>query len=319
MKRLKSTHLISIIFVSGLLMSLFNYGKDNHLAKVQGAYLVQAIDISESYFPSNFQRGPIYPYILALSFNFVDDKLLAAHWTSQFTYLISLIMVFLFTKLIYGKWIAFFTSISIMFSIKLFDISWTIDVAYLLPIFLFASFIFYIESVFNNQKWKFLLSGISIGLAFLTKESSLFYIAFPLSLMFFVKEVRKEYALKGFLIYLGGIIFIFMPWILYVHLNDQNVSQIFGQAKVSLLYGYFGTTSLLQYIFNIIFIGGISTLKNFFMILPTFSLMILGTVNIFWEGLKNKIISDKIFIAIFFAITASTNLQGATVRLIQVN
>ena len=67
MKKIKSTHLISFVLLAGLLMSLFNYGKLNPVANKDGDYLLQAISISES-LPSNFQRGPVYPYILALSF-----------------------------------------------------------------------------------------------------------------------------------------------------------------------------------------------------------------------------------------------------------
>jgi len=118
MKKFKTIHLITIILLVGLLMSLFNYGKANHLAKVQGHYLKQAVEISQSYVPSYYKRGPVYPFILALSFKFVEDKFLAAHWISQLIYLIAILMVFLFTNLLYGKRTAFISSILIMFSIE---------------------------------------------------------------------------------------------------------------------------------------------------------------------------------------------------------
>jgi len=57
----------------------------------------------------------------------------------------------------------------------------------------------------------FFAAGIAFGIGYLTKENSLFYIYFPLSLMVFLKDYRSKFAFKGYFLFLTGITIVIIP------------------------------------------------------------------------------------------------------------
>lgn len=300
--RIQPAHLLFIVLALGILLSLFNYGNPSGVSNIQGQYLMQALGLYEGEWPSHYARGPVYPYLLAVSFVFGEDLYSLAHWLTQGIYFFTIAMVFIFVHKLYGKWVAFVSTSLILLSITLFLTSWKLGVPFLFPFFILTSIVLYFKSVQENRRWMFFTSGMAFGLAFLTKESSLLYIYFPLSLMIFVRDYRSKFAIQGFFIYLLGMITFIIPWAIFLVFKNQNLSVMLGfLLKTGSTGGisFFGYTSIWKYLFGIIFEGSYGAIKQLAKEIPLFLIMTIGLITILWGGFINKDKSDRIYISFF--------------------
>ena len=283
------------------MLSLYNYGKPSAVTNLGGAYLIQAVELYSGNLPSYYQRGPVYPYLIAILFKLGGINFSIAHWLNQFFYFLTIGAIFIIGKKLFGKWVACASSISIIVSISLFTVSWQLGVAFLWPLFILISFILYLKSVSDKKSFISFFSGLVFGFAILTKESSIFYVYFPILLMIFLEDHRLKFILNNFSLYCLGIILSISPWVIFLISRDQNLSIMLGEFKASGI-SFFGYSSTLNYLNDIIIKGGLSTVKELSRSEPFFPLMLIGLCYIIYSSFISKNKSGRVSGRIYLSL-----------------
>ena len=86
---------IFMFLALAILLSLFNYGNPSIVSNIHGQYLIEATKLYEGGEP-RYTRGPVYPYLLTLSFALGEDHFSLAHWLTQGVYFLTIVIVFIF-------------------------------------------------------------------------------------------------------------------------------------------------------------------------------------------------------------------------------
>ncbi|MFC1492091.1 glycosyltransferase family 39 protein, partial [Nitrospinota bacterium] len=222
-----------LMVLGGLLFAWFiNNDRLMGAANTNGQYLVQAIDISQGRLAIRYERGPIFPLLLAGAFYIGKDVLVSAFWVTQFIFFVSILLTVYLTNMLYGKRVALISAIFLYSSKLIFELNWMFGLRFLVVSFLLASCILFVTACKSSRKWVFHLSGVALGLAILTKETGFFYFYFPF-LFLLIPNFRKKKILYGIGQFYIGLFLVALLWGGVLLYADQTLLKFFGAMSPS--------------------------------------------------------------------------------------
>jgi hypothetical protein len=256
-------------------------------------------------------RGPLFPYLISLSYKLLDITPWSAYWVVRLFCILNPLIVYFLGSRLFGKWVGFVSSIFILSSYSVGFWSYRhVDAVW--PFFvILGSYCVFIG--FENRKRKYsVLSGICLGLAFLTSEISLVFISIPVLMFLCIEEYRQKDLISALIINVLITILVVSPWLYYLWQHDslrlllglggpKVASQIFNPSDFS---KPVGSINVFNYVWAVIltcgkgllkyYQGGKYSLANNIIIAPLF---ILGWIFIITQVFRNDK-SAKILISI---------------------
>lgn len=229
--RIKNIYLTYILFsILLLFISLNLISKYNYLSPDAAVYCSAALNIyngqgyKDANYGSIFQRPPLFPSILALSFFIFSPSLWVASFIPKISFCLSALVIFWLGKKIFGLWEGFFGALLILSSKLLNQLSIEsilLDETQALfnLIFVLACFL-----ALEKNSFKFyLIAGLSLSLSYLTKETALVGIPLLIALILLFKNYRSRRHFYGFFIFLASFLFIgYLPWKIYMNINKAS-------------------------------------------------------------------------------------------------
>lgn len=166
-----------------------------------------------------FFRGPVFPAMIAVSYKLFGISALSALGVVKLFSVLNPVLIYYLGRKFFSVRIGLaaslclLTSYSISFwSFQFIDPIW--------PFFVFLYTLFLYLGFEQEKKAFFVLAGVSLAFAFLTKEVAILF--FPLGMLIFlwIKEYQKKNNLLGVAASLITTLIVLLPWILYLHHHD---------------------------------------------------------------------------------------------------
>ena len=214
--------IISIIFLSLIIDNLYILKINNppawdqgyHLSNVFKMYNIlddqginffdkfdQLLNVTDSY------RGPLTYFISALFLKFFNNSYQYAYLSNQIFNIVSIISIFHLGKLLKNQSTGIWASLIFTFSSLIINqrSDYLIDLS--LTSFSTLGFLFFTKWYLDNNKFSYYssLSGISLGLIFLTRPTGIINFIFPFTLII-LKLIKRKYS---FTYILTELIFFF--------------------------------------------------------------------------------------------------------------
>ncbi len=190
------------------------YGYDAYAVSIYAGNGYTDIDGSILY------RPPVFALMIAISYWLFGVSHESSFWVIKAFCVANPIIVYAIGKVLFGKRVGFsagllvLTSYSINYwSLRHLDAIW--------PFFiLFSTYCLYIAFE-KNKAWYFVLSGISLALAYLVKEVALLFFPLPLLIFFLINDYRKKALFIKICLCYVIIFIVLLPWPVYQLLHDR--------------------------------------------------------------------------------------------------
>lgn len=248
-------------------------------------------------------RRPLFPIVLASGFKLLGKSVQAASLATRFFFALSIILIYILGRIFYNQTVGLLSVSLVSTSYGINHIAKFIDTDIVLPFFiLLFIFIYYISLVSSSYIWAF-FAGISLVLALLVKESSLFCLGLPLGMIILAqKEKRWEYAKRGFCIIGTLVILLIVRALLMGPINESFFSRIYMNPEELTwrinIHG--GPSSFLTYLLKTGLPKFISQYYHSILqkVTPLSFLMIIGYIFVSIRGLIYKRKSDIILLVL---------------------
>lgn len=250
-----------------------------------------------------FYRGPIFPFVISLSYSLFGFNFFSVTLMMQIIWISTIIAVYLLAYNLFNARIAFFSAVFFLTSKVIFN-EFNYFLSDVLLTFLLISIVLLIWYSFKTKKILFyFLSGLFLGVAYLTKQTAIILIPLPFLFWVSFKEYRNRKIFKSLLFFLVPFLLLFFGWIGYKFFFGGTAGQITRDFDIgSDLLSYFVNTlskfsnksveptntiattqtiSLTQ-VFSIFYKRDIN---NYFRFAPLFPIAILYTL---FQSIKNK-------------------------------
>jgi len=171
----------------------------------------QLLNVTDSY------GGPLTYFISALFLKFFNNSYQYAYLSNQIFNIVSIISIFHLGKLLKNQSTGIWASLIFRFSSLIINqrSDYLIDLS--LTSFSNLGFLFFTKWYLDNNKFSYYssLSGISLGLIFLTRPTGIINFIFPFTLII-LKLIKRKYSftyiLAELIFFFAGFIVLIFPW-----------------------------------------------------------------------------------------------------------
>ncbi|OVE76428.1 hypothetical protein BVX97_00895 [bacterium E08(2017)] len=176
-------------------------------------------------------RGPVYPAIIAMSFNIAGQTVQAASLATRLFFALGLVALYVLGRRlrgVAGGLLAFSLALS---SRGINEVATTLDTDIVQAFFLLVFFILCYESYSRKSVLYPLAAGMVLGLAFLVKESAILFAGVPAlySLLARREVIMMRVRRSGWMALSCGA--VMLCWILYVYFTYGSVGAALGGAN----------------------------------------------------------------------------------------
>lgn len=229
-KNLNRNFIIFFFLIFLLLIFTFTVGDYySYITNLSGQYLIRSLYFFSDLGVTTYSRGPLYPFLTNIFyslFGFGYEKAIYVHYLF---YILSVIIIYLISVKLYNVYVGFLASLISLLSVSLLNVALSVELSFIFTFFILLSLFFLILAEDNKKNYFFIISGISIGFAFLTKEIALFYLFCPFFSLIF-KNYRKKFFIQGYFLYFLFFILTILPWIISAYLNN-SLYELLGEFK----------------------------------------------------------------------------------------
>ncbi|HFD32291.1 MAG TPA: tetratricopeptide repeat protein [Gammaproteobacteria bacterium] len=198
---------------------------NNHIAWDLLLYMTYALNIfnGHGYVDMDgslvFFRGPVFPAMIAVGYKLFGISAMSALGVVKLFSLLNPLAIYFLGRKIFSNRVAFAASLCLLtsygisfWSFQFIDPIW--------PFFILLHILFLYLGFEQEKKYFFVIAGVFLAAAFLTKEVSILF--FPLGLFIFIwiKEYHKRNNFIGVATAGCTTFLILLPWILYLYQHD---------------------------------------------------------------------------------------------------
>lgn len=191
-----------------------------YVSKAMNIYLGRGnIDI---YWQPETYRAPIFSGLIAFYFRLFSPSFTSAYWVVRTFFVGNLIISYLLGKELFNKLWGVFIFLFVLTAPPIYSISHKVLLDIVMPFFVLLA-CYWLVLAINKERWYyFILSGVSLGIAYLTKATAGVFFAIPILLIISNPAMRKQRILKYWFLFYFMLGFTIFPWYLYLYLNGAN-------------------------------------------------------------------------------------------------
>jgi len=177
-------------------------------------------------------RGPIFPFLIALSYYLFGISAQSAFFVVRIFCILNPILLYFIGKKFYGKWVGLVASLFVLTSYSMnFAAYRHIDVV--IPFFIILYIFLTFHAFEKNNLYLFTLSGITLAVAYLTKETAIPFFILPFLMIAFIKDYRDRKKIFGALILIFSLVFVISIWIFYAYILSGKLSLFSGALQAT--------------------------------------------------------------------------------------
>lgn len=323
-KNLYSKNIFFYILLILLFVFTFSIGDYyTYISNLSGQYLLRSLNFFTDFEIMTYSRGPIYPLIISVFYELFGFGFEKAVYVNYLFYCLSIIIIYLISKTLYNAEVGFLASLITLLSVSLLNVALTVELSFIFTFFILLSLYFLILAEDYKKNIFSIISGVSIGLACLTKEIAIFYLFCPFFSLIF-KNYRNKFFIKGYILYFSFFILTLIPWIILGYLNN-SLHELLGEFKrgQGANIEFYGETNYFSFLFKSFTTGlyeSLRFLKNSgeFAIFYIFSGVYIF-INIFFIKKNYKRIHFYLYLLIAFLFLAPFGLFLDGTRQITIN
>lgn len=165
-------------------------------------------------------RGPIFPLLLAGSFRLFGTSIESAFIVLRFFLLANVSVAFLIGRSFRDKWTGLLAGLLVAASSAVTH--WSLrHIDHIVAFWLFSAVYTIHKTIISQEiRWP-VLTGIALGLGYLTKETALLFIPLPALVLLFIRPNRR-FAIKKLGITYTVLLLTVTPWFLYLSLGGHS-------------------------------------------------------------------------------------------------
>lgn len=296
----------SSIFILVILISFtFLFSKKMMVGTDSGWYLARATNIlnGRGYLDTHWQpeiyRGPIFAGIIAFYFKLFGPSITSAYLVIRSIFICNLMLTYLLAKKLFNRLIGFIVFIFVLTAQPLYKNATYLQIDTAMVLFILLAFYFLAWAI-DKQKWYiFVLSGITMGIAFLTKQTAGVYCALPILLFLLNPKLRGTRFIRYWIYFYISLIIVLLPWFLYLHSVGENplyelqkgidiitnpakgqagINEVNGNSSVNIITGLNNYFSLLYRYYEIDF-------ADIFILAP---IMVIAWIKLTYDYIKTR-------------------------------
>lgn len=193
-----------------------------------GWYVSRAINLvhGRGYIDTNWQpeiyRAPVFAGIIALYFNIFGVSFVSAYWVVRTFFVGNLVLSYLLGKKLYNRTWGLIIFLFVLTAPVIYTNSHKILLDIVMPFFVLLGCYWLLWAVDQERWFFFVLSGVTFGIAYLTKATAGVFFAIPLSLIIFDPKIRSKKYIKYYMLFYLALILTLIPWYLYLFLLGEN-------------------------------------------------------------------------------------------------
>gem|GEM_PF-2027087 len=174
-------------------------------------------------------RRPLFPIILAGAYTLFGPSPFSSLIVMRLFYLLSVLLIMLLARNLYSAWTGCVAGLLMVSSYALNEWSTWVNLDPILPAFILLFLLLFYLAIQRNSILLHLLSGIALTLAFLVKETALFYSVLPLLVLIFpaADRSRRQLFWGALTTWLGSALSL-APWLWYVITRTGDPWQVVG-------------------------------------------------------------------------------------------
>jgi tetratricopeptide (TPR) repeat protein len=226
-----------IIPITLILVGYISYTHSyNQIASDMSLYMTYALNIfnGNGYIDMNgspvFFRGPVFPLMIAASFKLFGVKGLSAIGVVKLFCILNPVVLYYLGKRLFSEKIGIASALLVLssYSISFWSFQF-IDAVWPFFVLLHCYFLFAGLEQNKNKTLCYVLSGLFLGVAILTKEVSILFLPIGLLMFGWVKEYRYRGNFLGVCASLFITLIILLPWLIYLF-RHAGLSFLIGTA-----------------------------------------------------------------------------------------
>ncbi len=164
-------------------------------------------------------RGPVFSLLIALSFKMFGVSPESAFHVVRLFSIANPVLIYLFGKKLFNKDIGFVAAILILTSYSMSFWSYRhLDAVW--PFFAILHCVFLYDGFERQKKISFVFAGVSLGIAYLTKEVALLFFALAPLMFLWIREYRTKQGLRYIILFFLSLASTLSPWAFYLWLHD---------------------------------------------------------------------------------------------------
>lgn len=194
-------------------------------------------------------RAPGFPVIIASGFKLFGVSVESAYYVVRLFYALNIIMVFLLASKLFNPVIGLLSSFFVVSSYAINKASVFLNYDPVISTLILLSIFLFVQQFKGDKLIYSVLSGISLGMAYLVKEIALLYLFLPLIFLFSKKDREYKYIFKSVLFFVFPFLLIISPWLIYMASNGWGF-YILGSASPRVLEKFYGQQNPVSFILN---------------------------------------------------------------------
>ncbi len=168
-------------------------------------------------------RGPIYPFLLALSFWVGGVSIPVGVIVSKISELIIGIAIYGIGKNLYGRITGLISAFLLVTVTGVVRISTEIRIDPIMTALLYLSILFLILSLEKGSIKLSMVSGLLLGLSFLTKDAAITWLPIPIYLFLSIRRFRSIRSIDIILTFYFVFLTAVIPWWVWVYLETGQI------------------------------------------------------------------------------------------------
>lgn len=209
--------ILFILGSGGLTIPVAGTNLNNNGAK----YLHQAAELQAGREMSMYKndkaaRGPVFPAILAMNFAVFGRSVPVAITTARIFNVLNIVLVYMLGRVLYKRRVGLVAAALTLTSYGIFWANGRIDTGSVHMFFLLLSFLFFYKAYRDDWLVLYGVAGVVLGIAFLVKESVIFYVVALLPLVLLAWGLRRSRVATGLTVCLSALVLSVVPWLIYV-------------------------------------------------------------------------------------------------------
>ncbi|WP_320045051.1 glycosyltransferase family 39 protein [uncultured Desulfobacter sp.] len=220
-------------------------------------YLNQGLKLYSGIGYDFYERGPVFPVFIAISFKLFGPTVKSAFFVVRLFLILNWLIIYLLSKKIFSRSlaIAVLPLIITSYGINMVAEFMLLDIVVLFFILLF--FYFIILSYEKNKSYLFATTGFLLGFSILVKEVSLIFIPIPIFIFLSNINLRNLNFFKKNIVLYSATVTILLIWSFYIKINsssDTTLVSMGGQYYLDqILPNGYATNSIFIEYFNDLF------------------------------------------------------------------
>ena len=298
--------LITIIIIALFLLPIAGVSVSNNTAK----YLHRANKILHNQDQRmlfedkgiEVDRGPLFPMMVALGFKLMGKSVQSAILITRGFFALGIILTYLLGRVLYDKVVGILCSSFVLTSYGVNRIATSIDTDIVHPFFILLFVLLYYLSLNRlSRRWA-VSAGLSLGLAFMVKESAIFCLGLPVGVAIFAATGKRwDYGKLG-LWMIGGTLVCMLPLAIQTIVKYSSLMPLLGAAHPQyqqVISTSGGFDSPLLYWCHVFTVGLKNALVGYYQgalqkVTPLSSLMIFGWLFVCIRGFVSKRTNDLV-------------------------